>query len=88
MQICSNIMYGFYSSLNSVGVAIIVRILANIKISYDSGKDFNELDEVCEMAEKFYIEQRIIESESNFKITIEGFVQCINLIIADLHIPS
>jgi len=41
MQICSNIIFGFYSILNSVGVATIVRILANIKINYESGKDFN-----------------------------------------------
>ena len=40
------------------------------------------------MADKFYVEQKIIQSEEDFKVTIEGFIQCINLIIADLHIPT
>lgn len=62
MQICSNILYGFYDMLNSVGISIVIRILANVKICYQSGKDFNELDEVSSMGDKFYIEQRLIGS--------------------------
>jgi hypothetical protein len=55
MQICSNILYGFYGRLNSVGISTILRIMANIKVNCILGKDFNELDEVCLMADKFYI---------------------------------
>lgn len=63
MQICSNILYGFYPLLNSVAVSIVVRILVNIQVNFESGKDYNELDEVCQMADRFYIEQRIITNE-------------------------
>ncbi len=41
MQICANILYGFYGVLNSVGVSIVIRILANIKVNYQMGRDFN-----------------------------------------------
>ena len=62
MQICSNILYGFYNELNSVGISIIIRLLANIKICFEAGKDFNELDEVSSMGDKFYAEQTLISN--------------------------
>jgi hypothetical protein len=87
VQICSNILFGFYDLLDSVGVSIIIRILGNIKHACLIGHDFNELEEVCEMADKFYIEQRLVNSEEHFNITIEGFIQSINLVIADMQMP-
>ena len=88
MQVCSNILFGFYPVLNSVGISTIVRTMANIRYNVETGKDFLELDEVCEMGDKFYIEQKLVGSQQEFKTTIEGFVECINLIAADLQIPS
>ena len=70
-----------------MGISIIIRLLANIKICYESGKDFNELDEVSSMGDKFYIEQTLISNAEEYKITIEGFVQSVNLITADMQVP-
>lgn len=65
-----------------------MRILANIKVSCEMGKDFNELDQVCQMADRFYIEQKVITTAEQFHITIEGLILCLNLIVADLQVPS
>ena len=40
------------------------------------------------MADKFYIEQKLIGTEEEFKKTVEGFVQSINLMIADMQVPK
>lgn len=40
------------------------------------------------MADKFYIQQRIIGTQQEFTVTIEGFVQCMNLMVADMQLPS
>lgn len=40
------------------------------------------------MADKFYIEQKLIGTEEEFKKTVQGFVQSINLMIADMQVPK
>lgn len=40
------------------------------------------------MAAKFYIEERLISNEKEFRMTIEGFIQSINVVTADMQVPA
>jgi len=50
VQLGSNIIYGYFDSLDSLGLTIIMKMLAGVKTSWDEGKGFEELDEVCMMS--------------------------------------
>jgi hypothetical protein len=39
------------------------------------------------MADKFFIEQKIVDSEEAFVKTVDGFVQCANIFLADMQMP-
>ena len=51
------------------------------------GKGFDELDEVCEMADKFYIEQKIIDTEQAYIKTVNGLIESANIFFADMQLP-
>lgn len=62
VQLGSNIIYGYYDTLDSVGLTLIIRMMAGVKVSWEEGKGFEELDEVCSMSEKLYSEQRLVHN--------------------------
>jgi hypothetical protein len=62
LQIGSNIIYGYYDSLDTFGLAVILRMIAGTQISWQEGKGFDELEEVCIMTEKLYTEQQLVHS--------------------------
>lgn len=62
--------------------------MARVKVSWEEGRGFDELDEVCIMSEKLYLEQSLVNSEKSFSKTIQSFVQCVNSIISDLEQPA
>jgi hypothetical protein len=88
VQIGSNIIYGYYDSLDSLGLTIILKMMARVKISWEDGRGFEELDEVCAMSEKLYIEQNLVHNEKSFNKTIQSFIQCVNSILSDLEQPE
>jgi len=71
-----------------LGLTIILKMMARVKISWEDGKGFEELDEVCTMSEKLYIEQNLVSSEKSFSKTMQAFVQCVNSLITDTEQPS
>ncbi len=40
------------------------------------------------MTDRFYVEQKLVTNADDFRVTIEGFVQCVNLMMADMLIPG
>ncbi len=88
IQIGSNIIYGYYEELDTFGLALIIRMIVGVKVAWDEGKGFDELEEVCIMAEKLYVEQQIITSLDSFVKTVQAFALCFNGILADLEQPS
>jgi hypothetical protein len=44
VQIGSNILYGYYDDLDSMGLTIILKMMAGIKADWEEGKSFEELD--------------------------------------------
>lgn len=62
VQVGSNIIYGYYEVLDSVGLTTLVKMMAGIKADWDQGKGFEELDEVCLMSERLYSEQKLIKN--------------------------
>jgi hypothetical protein len=40
VQIGSNIIYGYYESLDCIGLTIILRMMALVKTSWEEGKGF------------------------------------------------
>ena len=83
MQIGTNIIYGYYDSLDSLGLTVILKMMAKVKICWEEGKGFEELDEVCTMSEKLYLEQNLVHNEKSFCKTIQSFVQCVNSVLSD-----
>lgn len=83
MQIGSNIIYGYYQSLDTLGLTIILKMMARVKTSWEEGQGFEELDEVCIMSEKLYLEQNLVRNEKSFGKTVQAFVQSVNGLIAD-----
>jgi hypothetical protein len=43
IQIGSNLIYGYYDMLDSIGLTIIMKMMAGIKASREEGKEFEEL---------------------------------------------
>jgi len=84
LQLGSNIIFAYSDSLDNVGLAILIKMLANVKTSWEEGKGFDELDEVCIMADKLYTEQNLITTNESFTKTIQAFVQCANSLLADM----
>lgn len=84
IQIASNLIYGYYDLLDSIGLTIIMKMMAGIKASKEEGKEFEELEEVFNMSEKLYMEQRIVKTQKQFSTTIQAFIQCANSLLADL----
>lgn len=70
--------------LDSIGLTIIMKMMAGIKASKEEGKEFEELEEVFNMSEKLYLEQKIVKTKKQFSTTIQAFVQCANSLLADL----
>jgi hypothetical protein len=62
VQLGSNIIYGYYDALDSLGLTLIIKMMAGVKTSWEDGKGFEELDEVCSMSEKLYSEQRLVHN--------------------------
>jgi hypothetical protein len=44
VQLGSNIIYGYYDTLDSLGLTLIIRMMAGVKVSWEEGKGFEELD--------------------------------------------
>ncbi len=55
VQIGSNIIYGYYDVLDSIGLTILMKMMAGVKADWEDGKGFEELDEVFNMSEKLYL---------------------------------
>jgi hypothetical protein len=87
LQIGSNIIYGYYDILDSFGLAIIIRMIVGVRVSWLEGKGFDELEEVCVMTEKLYTEQQLVTSSESFTKTVQAFVQSINGLLADIEQP-
>ena len=62
VQIGSNIIYGYYESLDTIGLTMILKMMAVVKTSWEDGKGFQELDEVCIMSQKLYVEQKLVNN--------------------------
>lgn len=83
VQIGSNIIYGYYDSLDTIGLTTILKMMARVKTTWEDGKGFEELDEVCSMSEKLYLEQNLVTNEKSFSKTIQAFVACLNGILGE-----
>lgn len=88
VQIGSNIIYGYYDLLDNLGLMILVKMMASVKVSWEDGRGFEELDEVTAMSDKLYTEQRLIHSYASFTKTIQACVQCANSLLADMEQPQ
>ncbi len=44
VQIGSNIIYGYYDSLDAIGLTIILKMMAGVKTIWEDGRGFEELD--------------------------------------------
>jgi hypothetical protein len=40
VQLGSNIIYGYYDTLDSLGLTLIIRMMAGVKVSWEEGKGF------------------------------------------------
>lgn len=88
VQIGSNILYGYYEDLDSIGLTLIMKMMAGIRADWEEGKSFEELDEVYNLAMNLYVEEKLITNEKIFSITIQALVQCANGLLADLSQPK
>ena len=84
VQLGSNLIYGYYPLLDSLGLTALLHMMAAGQTSWQDGRGFDELDEVCSMAEKLYSEQRLVHSPHSFRKTLQALVQCANSVLADL----
>lgn len=84
LQLGSNIIFAYSHIIDNVGLSILIKMLASVRISWEEGRGFEELDEVCLMADRLYSEQNLIDSEKSFNKAIRGFVQCCNSLLADM----
>ena len=50
LQLGSNLIYGYYEVLDSTGLTTIIQMMAGVKVSWEEGRGFEELDEVCSMS--------------------------------------
>jgi hypothetical protein len=44
VQIGSNIIYGYYDVIDSIGLTILMKMMAGVKADWEDGKGFEELD--------------------------------------------
>lgn len=88
VQIGSNILYGYYEDLDSIGLTIIMKMMAGIKSDWEEGKSFEELDEVYNLSINLFSEEKLIKNENSFSITLQALVQCANGLLADLSQPK
>lgn len=56
VQIGSNILYGYYEDLDSLGLTIIMKMMAGIKSDWEEGRSFEELDEVYNLSMNLFSE--------------------------------
>lgn len=40
LQIGSNLIYGYYDSLDSIGLTILIKMMAGVKADWEEGKGF------------------------------------------------
>jgi hypothetical protein len=75
--------------LDSIGLTIIIKMMAGIKAESDQERGFfDELEEVFNMSEQLYQDQSIVKNEKQFIVTIQAFVQCSNSLVADMEQPQ
>lgn len=46
VQIGSNLIYGYYDEIDSIGLTLLLRMLANIKIKHEDVRQFDQLEDV------------------------------------------
>lgn len=88
VQIGSNILYGYFEDLDSTGLTIILKIMAGIKADWEEGKSFEELDEIYNLTVNVFTEERFIQNDTSFSMTIQALVQCSNSLLADIEQPK
>lgn len=88
VQIGSNILYGYFEDLDSIGLTIILKMMAGIKADWEEGKSFEELDEIYNFTNNVFTEETFITTDASFSLTIQALVQCSNSILADIEQPK
>lgn len=83
LQVGCNLAIGYYSLIDSVGLATIVHMTAGVTTTSQQGKGHEELEEVCLMADQLYQEQRLVQDEGSLHKTLQAMVQCANSCLAD-----
>jgi hypothetical protein len=82
------LIYGYFDVLDKYGLALILRMVLGVRVGWEEGRGFDELEEVCAMAEKLFTEQRIIDSPESFAKTVQAFIICSNGVLADMEQPE
>jgi Na+/H+ antiporter NhaB len=88
VQIGSNILYGYFEELDSIGLTIILKMMAGIKADWEVGKSFEELDEIYNLANTIFSEEKFITCDGEFVMVIQAIVQCTSSLIADIEQPK
>ena len=87
VQIGSNLVMAYSQQLDNFGLTMLLRMLASTHVSWEDGKGFDELEEVCVMAEQVYGMDVLTADRESFATTLQAFVQCANGILADMQVP-
>jgi hypothetical protein len=54
VQIGSNLLYGYFEDLDSIGLTIILKMMAGVKADWEIGKGYEELDEIYNLSHNIF----------------------------------